>query len=112
MVEQKTEMQGIEEKMELVEKQKLNTETLQSVAGQLATNTLLIRGLVDWREEIEENGSKLEHLEGALGDQADALRGLQAAMEKSRVDVKEELSAMVSDISQDFGADSLQEQSE
>merc|ERR1719430_410357 len=67
MVDQKTEIQGIEEKIELLENQKLNTDTLQSVAGQLATNTVLIRGLVDWREKIEENESKLEQLERDLG---------------------------------------------
>merc|ERR1719295_2254705 len=104
MVDQKTEIQGIQEKIELLENQKLNTDTLQSVAGQLATNTVLIRGLVDWREKIEDNESKLEQLEGDVGDQADAVRGLQAAMEKSRADMKEELAAAVSDLSQDFRA--------
>merc|ERR1719295_2515616 len=104
MVDQKTEIQGIQEKIELLENQKLNTDTLQSVAGQLATNTVLIRGLVDWREKIEDNESKLEQLEGDLGDQADAVRGLIAAMEKSRAYMKEELTAAVSDLSQDFRA--------
>ena len=97
MVDQKAEIQGIQEKVELLENQKLNTDTLQSVAGQLATNTLLIRGLVDWREKIEENGSKLDELERDVGDQADAVRGLQVEIEKSRVDLKDELSAAISD---------------
>merc|ERR1719264_1726769 len=105
MVEQKTEIQGIQEKVELLENQKLNTDTLQSVAGQLATNTLLIRGLVDWREKIEENGSKLDELERDVGDQANAVRGLQVEIEKSRVDLKDELSAAISDLSNHFGGD-------
>merc|ERR550539_2266273 len=80
----------VQQKIELLENQKLSTDTLQSVAGQLATNTVLIRGLVDWREKIEENESKLEQLERDLGDQVGAVRGVQAAMEKSRADIKDE----------------------
>merc|ERR1719339_308671 len=67
MVEQKTEIQGIQEKIELLENQKLNSDTLQSVAGQLATNTVLIRGLVDWREKIEENENNLSSLNEISG---------------------------------------------
>merc|ERR1719341_748071 len=112
MVEQKTEIQGIQEKIELLENQKLNSDTLQSVAGQLATNTVLIRGLVDWREKIEENESKLEQLERDLGDQVDAVRGIQAALEKSRVDMKDELTVAVSDLAREFGVASREKSEE
>merc|ERR1719209_2632002 len=84
LVDQKAELQGIEEKVELLEKQKLNTDTLHSVAQQLATNTGLIRGLIDWREKIEENESRLEHLESRVEDQSAVVKGVQVEVERSR----------------------------